>query len=80
MFMLSKCLTAEGYFDRSGKFKSFAAPEMLILRPGDKLPAFCLARMDKDGWDGGVDGYLAKIEDARKVAMHLMEIKKGLKK
>ena len=73
MFMFGKCLTAEGYSDRSGKFKSFAAPEMLILRPGDKLPAFCLARMDKDGWDGGVDGYLAKIEDARRDGLAKLE-------
>ncbi len=55
-------LLALKYAVRNGVF---TPPEVAIVHPDGA----CLALLDRDGWGGGVDGYLAKIENARKAGL-----------
>ena len=49
--------------------KKFTSPEVAIVHPDGSR----VALLDHDGWGGGVDGYLAKIENARKAGLAKFE-------
>ena len=57
------------YAARNGKS---SPPEMAIVHPDGS----CVALLDKGGWEGGVDGYLAKIEKGRKACLAKQEATK----
>ena len=46
-------------------------PEVAILHPNGTR----VALLDKNGWEGGVDGYLAKIDNARKAGLEKLKAK-----
>ena len=64
-------MTAFTYAARpyAGHRRTFSPPEVAIIAPGgDKV-----ALVDKGGWEGGADGYLAKIDNARRAGEEKIE-------
>ncbi len=52
-------------FNYAARKRKFSPPGMAIVHPeGTRV-----ALLDRGGWDGGVDGYLAKIEKGRKAGL-----------
>ena len=49
----------------AGRKSVFTPPEMAIIHPDGSR----VALLDRDGWEGGVDGYLAKIEKGYKAGL-----------
>ena len=49
----------------AGRKSVFTPPEMAIIHPDGSR----VALLDRDGWEGGVDGYLAKIEKGCKAGL-----------
>ncbi len=49
----------------AGRKSVFTPPEMAIIHPDGSR----VALLDREGWEGGVDGYLAKIEKGCKAAL-----------
>ena len=51
---------------------TFSPPEMAIVHPDGSR----VALLDMDGWEGGVDGYIAKMEKGRKAGLAKQEAAK----
>ena len=55
---------------------AFYPPEMAVIHPDGS----CVALLDREGWEGGVDGYLAKIEKECKAALVKREAEEKARK
>ena len=60
----------------AGRKSVFTPPEMAIIHPDGSR----LALLDNKGWEGGVDGYLAKIEKECKAALVKREAEEKARK
>ena len=60
----------------AGRKSVFTPPEMAIIHPDGSR----LALLDNKGWEGGVDGYLAKIEKGCKAALVKREAEEKARK
>ena len=60
----------------AGRKSVFTPPEMAIIHPDGSR----VALLDREGWEGGVDGYLAKIEKGCKAALVKREAEEKARK
>lgn len=59
-------------FKYSARKETFSPPEVAIVHPDGSR----VALLDRGGWEGGVDGYLAKMEKERKAGLAKQEAAK----
>ena len=63
-------------FKYAARNRKITPPQVAIIHPDGSR----LALLDSKGWEGGVDGYLAKIENARKAGLAKRETEEKARK